>query len=72
MSSPERGTGSDAPGGPPHYPFRDELLPLFERSRKLERENTDLRRLVFALLFALLVVAGLAGWWFSIAWLGRR
>jgi hypothetical protein len=64
MSSSER--------PPARNPYRDELLPLFRRTKLLERENAHLRRLVFALLFALLVVAGLAGWWFSVAWTTRR
>jgi hypothetical protein len=78
MSGPERDTGSETPRGALPATYRNELLPFFleleshERARKLERENADLRRLVFVLLFALLVTAGLAGWWFSIVWLGRR
>jgi hypothetical protein len=56
----------------PDQPYRDVLSPVFERARELERENADLRRLVFALVVVILVVAGLAGWWFSIAWAMRH
>jgi hypothetical protein len=49
-------------------PYRDLPFPVSERTRELERENADLRRLVFALVLAILVMGGLAGWWFSLAW----
>jgi hypothetical protein len=39
---------------------------------RLERENADLRRLIFALLFAILLIAALAGWWFVVDWTVRR
>jgi hypothetical protein len=49
-------------------PYRDELFPVFKRIKKLEDENTALRRLVLALLFALLVTSGAAGWYFAVLW----